>query len=304
MKPYQPSLAAPIVGLLILLLAVILGGAAIGVLVALLSNLIYLIILFPVGMGWLGGKLVAGAVRAGKIRNPGVAIGAGILIAIVIIAAMWTIEFIQFRNAQAATILKANPQAAQAEIDLQIDSQLTQATGQGGFFGFALLEDQKGVAVGQLPGSDNALFNLGPTLSWVYWALEVLLTAWFAVMVGRKQAYLPFCESCGRWHGKERLLGTLGAKRSKEALELIENAQFLKLGEELQTNPSLPNVGVFLAQCGPGCEEGDAYLAVRSQVRGSGGKAAAKDLATGMISPAQTQDVLRGIENRKALYGI
>lgn len=304
MKPYQPSLAAPIMGLLILLLAVILGGAAIGALFALLSNLIYIIILFPIGMGWLGGKLVEGAVRAGKIRNPGIAIGAGILIAFVIVAAMWTVEFIQFRNAQTAALLKTNPQAAQAEIDLQIDSQLARETGQGGFAGFALLKDQKGVAVGQLPGSDNAFFNLGPTLSWFYWALEVLLIAWIAVMVGRKQAYMPFCETCSRWHGKEHLLGTLGAKRSKEALDLIENAQFLKLGEELQTNPSLPNVGIFLAQCGPGCEEGDAYLAVRSQVRGSSGKAIAKDLATGMITPAQTQDVLRGIENRKALYGI
>jgi hypothetical protein len=72
----------------------------------------------------------------------------------------------------------------------------------------------------------------------------------------------------------------------------------------LQTNPSLPNVGVFLAQCGPDCTDGDAYLAVRSQVRGSGGKAIATDLVTGMITPAQTQDVLQGIENRKALYGL
>ena len=59
MKPYQPSLAAPPTGLLILLLAVLLGGAAIGALAALLSNLVYVIILFPIGMGWLGGKLVA-----------------------------------------------------------------------------------------------------------------------------------------------------------------------------------------------------------------------------------------------------
>ena len=304
MKPYQPSLAAPVKGLLILLLAVILGGAAIGALVSLLSNLFYLIILFPIGMGWLGGNLVAAMVRAGKIRNPGVAIGAGILIAVVMYAAMWTTEFIQFRNAQAAVILNAKPQAGQAEIDRQIDQDLTSSTGQGGFIGFALFKDQNGVVVGQLPGSDTALFNLGPIFSWVYWLVEVLLMAWFGMSVGRKPAYQPFCESCNRWHGKEQLLGTLGSKRSKEVIDLIENGRFLKLGEELQTNPSLPNVGVFMAQCDPDCTDGDAFLAVRSQVRRSGGNATAKDLVTGMITPAQTQEVLRGIENRKALYGI
>ena len=67
---------------------------------------------------------------------------------------------------------------------------------------------------------------------------------------------------------------------------------------------SLPNVGVFMARCGEDCAEGDAFLAVRSQVRGSSGKPMATDLITGMIPPAQTQEVLQGIENRKALYGL
>ena len=304
MKPYQPSLTAPITGLLILLLAVLLGGAAIGVLAALISNLIYLIILFPIGMGWLGGKFVAGAVRAGKIRNPGVAIGAGILIALVMYGAMWATEYFQYRNAQAAVILETQPQADQSAIDRQIDVDLINATGQAGFVGFVLQQDQQGVAIIQLPGFVTALNILGPFLSWVYWLVEVLLIAWVSVTMGRKPAYQPFCETCNRWHGEEKLLGTLGSKRSKEVVDLIENAQFLKLGEELQTNPSLPNVAVFLAQCGADCTDGDAFLAVRTQVRRSRGNTTATDLVTGMISPAQTQDVLQGIENRKALYGL
>lgn len=287
MKPYQPSLAAPVKGLLILLLAVLLGGAVFGVLVSLLSNLIYVIILFPIGMGWLGGKLVAAAVRAGKIRNPGVAIGGSILIAVVMYGAMWAGEYIQFRNAQAVVTTNAASQA-----------------GQGGFIDFVSAEDQNGAAVLQLPALGIKVLNLGPVFTWAAWLVEMLLIAWLALVIGRRPATQPFCEACNRWHGAEQLLGTLGAKRAKEVTGLIESAQFLKLGEELQTNPSLPNVGVFLAQCGPGCAEGEAFLAVRSQVRGSGGRATATDLVTGMIPPAQTQEILRGIENRKALYGL
>ena len=303
MKPYQPSLVVPIQGLLILLLAVLLGGAAIGALVSLLSNLIYVIILIPIGMGWSGGKLVAAAVRVGKIRNPGVAIGAGVLIAVTMYAAMWASGYLQFRNVQAAAVLDVNPGLNQAAVDREIDSVLTSITGQSGFMGFLLVEDQNGAAVVRLPG-DKSLLNLSPLLSWIAWLVEVLLMTWIAVTIGREPATRPFCEACNRWHGEEQLLGTLGSKRSKEVLDLIEKEQFLKLGEELQTNPSLPNVGVFMARCGEDCAEGDAFLAVRSQVRGSSGKPMATDLITGMIPPAQTQEVLQGIENRKALYGL
>ena len=163
MKPYQPSLAAPVKGLLILLLAVLLGGAVFGVLVSLLSNLIYVIILFPIGMGWLGGKLVAAAVRAGKIRNPGVAIGGSILIAVVMYGAMWAGEYIQFRNAQAVVTTNAASQA-----------------GQGGFIDFVSAEDQNGAAVLQLPALGIKALNLGPVLTWAAWLVEMLLIAWLA----------------------------------------------------------------------------------------------------------------------------
>ena len=56
MKPYQPSLTVPAGGLVLLILAALLGGVVIGALVSILStNLMYVIVLFPIGMGLLGG---------------------------------------------------------------------------------------------------------------------------------------------------------------------------------------------------------------------------------------------------------
>jgi hypothetical protein len=77
---------------------------------------------------------------------------------------------------------------------------------------------------------------------------------------------------------------------------------YIKLGEELQSNPALPNIGVFMAS-GNDCPNGDALLVVRSQVRDSRGNPTAKDLARGMISATQAQELQRGIQNRRALYG-
>lgn len=304
MKPYQPSRRIPFVGLLMVILAALVGGALLGAAFFGLSTLFYLIFLFALVMGWLGGRLIAAAVHIGKVRNPAFAAVGGVLIALVMAAAWWGASYLQFKTNQVAVIRTSTPQLSTAEIDQKVDEVLTLATGQGGWMGFTLLRAQQGVRIWQLPGQPANRLPLGATLSAVLWLVQWLLMAAIAAVVARRPALQPFCEACGRWHGAAHLLGTLGAKRTQEALDLVKAEQFQKLGEELQINPSLPNVAVFLAQCGADCAEGDAFMVLRSQKRGSGAKPIQQDLLSGLISPLQTQDLLQGIENRKALYGL
>lgn len=302
MKPYQPSQIVPAGGALLLVLAILIGGAVIGALVSLISNFVYLIFVFPLVMGFIGGGVVAIAVRAGKIRNPGVALLGGVLIGLVIYGSMWTVDYLQFRNAVKSEILKRTPNAGTAEMETYIDKVLVTETGQPGFLGFVLITDQDGVSIGKV-GSSNPI-NLGPTFSWVYWVLELLLIIWLAAQGGRTPAREPFCEACGRWYRKPELLGTLGTSRTKEILGLIEGNQFQRLGEELQSNPALPNVGVFLATCGEDCANGDSYLVTSQQNRNSKGGVVSKDLVKGLITPFQLQDLRRGIAERRSLYGL
>lgn len=303
MKPYQPSLAAPAGGVLILLAAVLLGGTAVGVLVSLLSNLAYLILVFPLIMGLIGGALVAVAVRGGKIRNPGIAITAAVLIGIIIYAAMWATDYFQFRNNSNSDWLAKNPSANLTEADARFDIDLSQSTGQSGFLGYVLYEAAQGVSIGRIGSNDQNALNLGPIFSWIYWVIELIIILWAAIRTGCKPAYEPFCEACGRWHEKPQLLGSLGASRSKEVLNLVENEQYLKLGEELQSNPALPNVAIFMTTPAVDCPDGDVYLVVRSQKRDSRGNPTAQDLVKGMISAVQSQELQRGIQNRRSLYG-
>jgi hypothetical protein len=276
MKPYQPSQIVPAKGAILLLAAILIGGAVIGALVSLLANLIYLILVFPIVMGAAGGALVASAVRSGKIRNATVALLGGLLVGVVIYASMWAVDYLQARSSLAS------------------GSNFS-------FVDYVLVMDRIGVSVGRL-GNSNSI-NLGPTFSWVYWGVELLIIMWLAATTGRAPAQQPFCEACDRWYAKPALVGTLGASRQKEVLGYLENSQFQKLGEELQSNPALPNVGVFLATCGDGCADGEAYLAASQQTRNSKGNAVAKDLVKGLITPSQLQDLRRGIEERRALYG-
>jgi hypothetical protein len=274
MKPYQPSLAAPAGGLVLLFLAAILGGAAIGAVVSLFAHqVIYLVLVFPVVMGFLMGYLIARAVHAGKIRNPRVAIGFAVLAGLVVYASLWVVDFLQYQNSIA-----------------QMDF-----LGRYDFLGFVMERAQ---------GNENHyILNLGPILIWIYWAVELALIVGLSILVGRRPAYDPFCEPCNRWFGAPRLMGTLGTSRSKELLELVNGGLFLKLGEELQSNPALPNLGVYMATPGADCEDGGAFLAVRKQTRSSGTTPNFTVLESGLITSPQMQDLLRGIENRKALYG-
>ncbi len=302
MKPYQPSQIVPARGAIILLVTILVGGAVIGALFSLVSSLFYLIFLFPLLMGVIGGILIAMAVRSGKVRNPLVALVSGLLIGIVIYGSMWAVNYFQFRNAVKSEIVSRAPTTNPAEVETFIDETLAIATGRSGFLGYVLLTGQEGVSIGRIGSGRNAL-NLGPTFSWVYWGLELLLILWLAGTLGRSPAREPFCEACERWYPRPALLGTLGSSRTKEVLGLIEASQYQKLGEELQSNPALPNLGVFLATCGDDCPEGDAYLAARQQTRGSKGSVVLKDLQSGLISHTQLHDLRQGIENRKALYG-
>lgn len=303
MIPYQPSQVVPARGAVLLLLTAIVGGAVIGALGSLLANLFFLILLFPLLMGLMGGVLIAIAVRYGKIRNPLAALVAGLVIGVVIYGSMWAVDYLQFRNSAKSESVARSPAANPAEVEASIDKDLISKTGQPGFLGFMLFKAQAGVLIGRL-GNGSISLNLGPVFSWIYWAIELLIILWVAALTGRGPAREPFCEACERWYRLPALLGTLGASRTKEVLGLIESNQFQKLGEELQSNPALPNVGVFLATCGDDCANGDAYLAARQQSRNSKGTVVLKDLSKGLISPLHLQDLRRGIETRKALYGV
>jgi hypothetical protein len=303
MKPYQPSLHAPAGGLVVLLFAVVLGGAAIGILVSLLSNLVYLILVFPLLMGLMGGAIAARVVHIGKIRNPPVAILAAAAMGVIIYGSMWAADYVQARNMIKEDVLAQSPGTSQASLEAAIDTFLQKNTGQTGFIGYILVRDQEGESIGRIGSSDQEPLNLGPVFSWVYWGLELVIILWGAIRSARRAAYEPFCEACGRWYEKPQQLGSLGASRSKEVMGLVDNGQFVKLGEELQANPALPNVAVFMAASGNDCTDGDVLLVVRSQVRDSRGNPTGKDLARGMISAGQAQELQRGIQNRRALYG-
>ena len=74
MRPYRPSNKAPLLGIMVLVIYTLVGAITLGAIVFGVSQIIYLIALFPLIIGAIGGAIVAAAVKRGKVRNSAVAI--------------------------------------------------------------------------------------------------------------------------------------------------------------------------------------------------------------------------------------
>jgi hypothetical protein len=98
-KRYRPSGRIPFGGLIGLILATIIGSLVIGGLVFAVSHLIYLIVLFPIIMGALGGGLLSLVVKSAKVRSPIIAGLLGLVLGVGIIGVYRFAEYyIDFRN--------------------------------------------------------------------------------------------------------------------------------------------------------------------------------------------------------------
>lgn len=279
MKTYQPTMKVPMSGLAGLAALVLAGGVLVGGALGFISNWFFIIFLYPILIGVVMGAVAAQGVRIGKVRNPVVAIIAAILAGFVAHWVFWLVGYQLFLGS--------------ASIDL------VQQTGQAGFVGYILWIGQSGLPVLRV-GQGAGFVPMGSVLTWIYLVAEIVVILFLVIPPARQQAERPFCETCQRWLGEPKLLGTLGVKRGEEILGYIQNGQFTRLGEELQRNPAMPNLGVFLASRGEECKEGEAFLVVKVQSRRKDNQ---NPLANGMIKEADARDLLQGIENRKNLYG-
>ena len=76
----------------------------------------------------------------------------------------------------------------------------------------------------------------GPFL-WIVWLCEAALVLWAALTVAKKIGTKePFCETCGVWCGKPRVLGLSKSRDVTELRNQLESGQFAAAGP-LQANP-------------------------------------------------------------------
>lgn len=172
-------------------------GVLIGVIASIVSNLIYLVFLFPIGIGFLGAMSINKTVKKAKIWKPFQGMLLGAFMALVIYGVYQYSNYLTFRM---LLINQMNLEMLQAigKMDFEVanvfaDYALKEETGYSGFIGYVIFTAAQGLSMGKVFSTNNV--NIGPFLTWLYWLAEFGLIVWITSAAGKIASKSHFMNS-------------------------------------------------------------------------------------------------------------
>lgn len=290
MKRYRSSGRIPFGGLIGLILATIIGSLLIGGLAFAVSNLIYLIILFPLVMGALGGGLLALVVKSSKIRSPIIAALFGLLMGVAIIGTVHFLDYyITDRNEFRETVYGSSAQdVPQEQVDRDMDEFLLEETGSTGFIGDLKFNASFGMTITR----SSSEITLDETATWVYWGVELLMVALICAGLAFGAARKPFNEEAGEWYPEPLYVGSVDWKSRKDFYKLLkadDTRQAFKMVTGTASTP--PRVDVVVQQT-PTAPQTDVILTIR-ETRLNRRQEMSGDKMKGVISAQEFSDLSR-----------
>ena len=220
-RPYQPDGGFTASGLVTMLGAMLVAGAVIGFAAHWVSQLFYLIILFPILIGLFLGAVGMRLVKFANLRNPLLGGLAGFVGGIAAMTMMHYFDFQKFRrdvttHAPDVADVARLPAAQRASEYAQFENpngarELVEAY--DSFQGFMNFEARQGVEIKSTRGSSSSAkpLNLGFVGSYIYWVVELLIVAGVTFAMVRGQTREPFCTECSLWKSFRRL-GAFGGE--------------------------------------------------------------------------------------------
>jgi hypothetical protein len=301
MKRYQPSNIAPTQGKQLLAISSVVTGVVVGGAVAFISQWLYLIVLFPILMGFSGGAAIAWAVKKGKVRNPIVASAFAALSGLILYATMNYGQYLLFLGEATKIIQKELPQSDRASIDQIIEDELKASTGSGGFVGYLKLSAQKGIDITRAGRSSKSGIHLDQTFTLIYWLIEFAVIEGLAIAAASAAASSPFSEDANDWYDSPQFVGTVESTMKDELLTLVNNEHFGKLGSLLNPAGDVPHPRIDVnIQSAAAATTSDSILFIYLATKDKKGDFSFKELNAGLITPLQKADLFRAIEEKKA----
>ncbi len=292
MQNYRVSNRVPFQGFLTLVLAAVVGGVVVGALVAVAAHFIYLVVLFPMIMGLVGGAIVVAVVKSGKVRSPWIAGLFGLLIGLIIYGTYRYGEYIDAQR-QFYDVIKAKyDQINETDSAGLLDKYLSDETGSTGFMGYVLLDAKQGVKITRtVSTSTESGMTFAGNMAWIYWGIELLAIVGIAGVMAYGQAAQPFCESCETWYGQERWLGSAEKKIAKDLKTALKGGDFARVRAALTPQSlALPRLDLTYQRC-EHCTAANPVVRLK-QITASGRKnTAKKELLKGEITPAQYTEI-------------
>jgi hypothetical protein len=276
MKSYQPSNIVPQSGLVKMTGAALLGGAAVGGITYLVSLFIYVIILFPIGMGTVGGMLSGWAVKSGKVRNPWIASLFGILTGLTIYTTWRSLEHANFLS-------KTSPATnVNQSIATEKNSELA----------------PKGLGIVRIGGNGGYdIKNMGEAGAWVYWLAELAIIPYVAMLTPRAIANRAFCESANNWYTNKKRFGNVAPTDKNKFLVLVKTPPITEAGTFINAHIKKVAAGsleIYTKQADPTGEHG-IMLSINTTVANKKGQLKLQEVAAGFLSSTAYQQLKSAI---------
>lgn len=201
-------------GILLLIIASLVGGVVIGGFAYVAANMMYLAVVFPLALAYAGTVAMDWAVTRGKTRNQVVAGAFGLLLGLLIFATYQYGQYVSFRE-EAGTFVAYTLEEQlegltfsehEKAVEDVIDEVLRVQTGSTGFLGYLRITAQEGIRLAWWFGSD-ADFTVdfgtqwGPVATWIYRVTELAAIAGLIMVGATVAAGRPYCERCDDWWG-------------------------------------------------------------------------------------------------------
>lgn len=289
MKSYRPSNKVSFLGVQWLIGASLLGGITIGGITFLLSQFIYLFFIFPIAMGFIGGKVMTYAFGKGKVRNPLVSsLFAGVSGLVIYSSLFWGAywlfqqRFPQFLSPLEQELIHSSGKS--------IDEYLQERTGKPGFLGYLNYSAQEAVVIREAVQGD---FAFNETLTWLYWLVELSIIEGVIITLSYSAAKQPFCEACDVWYSQPERVGNVKGRFYRHFLALIQDENYFKAAELVKANIQLysPSIEVEFQRC-PCCPTSEVVMKLSRVGLDAQGGLTFKPIQIGMITQRQAQQFI------------
>lgn len=269
----------------------IVSALTIGLVIGAVGTFVYLVIIFPVVVGFLGGKMITDNAKYTRVRNASLIRWTGIISAVVIFVTIFFIRFVG-EQVKIAWVFGGLSDENLKVANIVVNYELEQQTGHTGFVGYVLFKAKQGVFIGRML-RDNA-FNLGPIFTWLYWLAEVSVIAFIMAYTSREISQTPFCENCNTWYEGKGHIGGIPLVRELEVMNLIRRHEYDSIGKMLEENVNVPGLELYLQSCKT-CEKSDSFLTV-SKTRMDKGRLVFADLLNNALAPRERKLLQEGID--------
>lgn len=274
-QPYAPDGSFPPLGLALTLGGGLVAAVILGYVASVIGQWFYLVVVFPVVIGFALGGVGMAFIKIGKLRSP---LLAGIAATLSGIMAMGTMHYVNYQRTLDAVAQQLPIERAALEKGIT-------------FFTYIDLRAQEGVTLGRAGARNDKGMNLGYVGSYLYWLAEMLGVAAVAWALMQTAAAAPFCVACNSWK-VQKPLAMVTVPSEDVAIRAVEDGDVVPL---LQcAGPAKPQGLVLKTAVCPRCgAEGEVDIFLDRVTKNSKGEQQVKTLARATY-PGEVLPFLRG----------